>query len=72
MIVKAASMIRWFGRAIAPTGSTSSYWDFWERHPEQLTTQGRIRFILENLDKMLPEHLRDSREHAIAWHEAHR
>lgn len=47
------------------------YWDFLARHREKLSTQGRMSFILNNLDKMPPEELTEIRERANAWHQAH-
>jgi deoxyribodipyrimidine photolyase-related protein len=44
------------------------YWDFLDRHREKLTTQGRMSFILKNLDRMTPEELTKIRTQAIAWH----
>jgi deoxyribodipyrimidine photolyase-related protein len=44
------------------------YWDFLDRHREKLTTQGRMSFILKNLDKMAPEELEEIRELARSWH----
>jgi len=46
------------------------YWDFLDRHREKLTTQGRMSFILKNLDKMAPEDLEEVRELARSWHES--
>ena len=46
------------------------YWDFLDRHREKLTTQGRMSFILKNLDKMSPEDLEGVRELARSWHES--
>ncbi|MBW4693308.1 MAG: cryptochrome/photolyase family protein [Lyngbya sp. HA4199-MV5] len=45
------------------------YWDFLDRHRAKLTTQGRMSFILKNLDKMDSEELETIRQAAIAWHE---
>jgi deoxyribodipyrimidine photolyase-related protein len=44
------------------------YWDFLDRHREKLTTQGRMSFILKNLDKMAPEELAAIRALARSWH----
>jgi deoxyribodipyrimidine photolyase-related protein len=44
------------------------YWDFLDRHREKLTTQGRMSFILKNLDKMAPEELAQIRALARSWH----
>ena len=46
------------------------YWDFLDRHREKLTTQGRMSFILKNLDKMAPEDLDEVRSKARSWHES--
>ena len=46
------------------------YWDFLDRHREKLTTQGRMSFILKNLDKMAPGDLEEVRELARSWHES--
>lgn len=45
------------------------YWDFLARHRDKLTTQGRMSFILKNLDKMAAAELTEIREQAIAWHQ---
>lgn len=44
------------------------YWDFLHRHREQLKSQGRMSFILNNLDKMSPEELNSIRQQAEDWH----
>jgi deoxyribodipyrimidine photolyase-related protein len=44
------------------------YWDFLDRHREKLAKQGRMSFILANLDKMPPEELEAVRAKAKAWH----
>ncbi|MEO1391612.1 MAG: cryptochrome/photolyase family protein [Cyanobacteria bacterium J06634_5] len=44
------------------------YWDFLDRHREELSSQGRMSFILRNLDKMSDEELNDIRRQAEAWH----
>ncbi len=44
------------------------YWDFLDRHREPLQSQGRMSFILKNLDKMSAEELNAIRQQAIAWH----
>ncbi|MEA5582036.1 cryptochrome/photolyase family protein [Nodularia harveyana UHCC-0300] len=44
------------------------YWDFLHRHREQLKSQGRMSFILKNLDKMSPEELDAIRQQAEDWH----
>jgi deoxyribodipyrimidine photolyase-related protein len=43
------------------------YWDFLDRHRSQLTTQGRMSFILKNLDKMTDEERTEIRQQAAAW-----
>ncbi len=45
------------------------YWDFLDRHRTKLTTQGRMSFILKNLDKMADGELEEIRELARSWHE---
>ncbi len=47
------------------------YWDFLDRHRDRLSAQGRMSFILKNLDRMPPEELQAIRAQAIAWHQAH-
>lgn len=46
------------------------YWDFLDRHRDKLQSQGRMSFILKNLDKMQPEELDAIRNHARTWHES--
>jgi deoxyribodipyrimidine photolyase-related protein len=43
------------------------YWDFLDRHREKLTTQGRMSFILKNLDRMTDQELTDIRTQAKTW-----
>jgi deoxyribodipyrimidine photolyase-related protein len=43
------------------------YWDFLDRHREKLTTQGRMSFILKNLDRMTEQELTDIRTQANTW-----
>ena len=40
------------------------YWDFLDRHRDKLQSQGRMSFILKNLDKMKPEDLAEIRDRA--------
>lgn len=40
------------------------YWDFLDRHRDKLQSQGRMSFILKNLDKMKPEELDEIRDRA--------
>ncbi len=40
------------------------YWDFLDRHRDKLQSQGRMSFILKNLDKMKPEELAEIRDRA--------
>jgi len=40
------------------------YWDFLDRHRDKLKSQGRMSFILKNLDKMEPEELDEIRDRA--------
>ncbi|MEL7224458.1 MAG: cryptochrome/photolyase family protein [Cyanobacteria bacterium J06576_12] len=44
------------------------YWDFLDRHREKLSSQGRMNFILKNLDKMSDEELGEIRQRAKDWH----
>ena len=44
------------------------YWDFLDRHRDKLQSQGRMSFILKNLDKMQPEDLEEIRDRAQQWH----
>jgi deoxyribodipyrimidine photolyase-related protein len=46
------------------------YWDFLDRHCAQLQSQGRMSFILANLDKMPAADLTAIRQQARAWHES--
>jgi deoxyribodipyrimidine photolyase-related protein len=43
------------------------YWDFLARHREKLQSQGRMSFILKNLDKMTPEELQEIRDRASTF-----
>ncbi|MEO0457779.1 MAG: cryptochrome/photolyase family protein [Cyanobacteria bacterium P01_A01_bin.114] len=43
------------------------YWDFLNRHREKLQSQGRMNFILKNLDEMSSEERTDIQESADAW-----
>jgi deoxyribodipyrimidine photolyase-related protein len=43
------------------------YWDFLDRHRPKLTQQGRISFILKNLDKMSDSELHTIRTQAQTW-----
>ena len=45
------------------------YWDFLDRHRDKLKSQGRMSFILKNLDKMSPEELTQIHQQATDWHE---
>jgi deoxyribodipyrimidine photolyase-related protein len=47
------------------------YWDFLDRHRDKLQFQGRMSFILKNLDKMPPEELSEIRQLAKDWHHQH-
>jgi deoxyribodipyrimidine photolyase-related protein len=58
----------------ARTGETACpfnffYWDFLDRHREKLTRQGRVSFILKNLDRMEPGELDAIRQQARQWHQ---
>ncbi|MGB7413333.1 MAG: cryptochrome/photolyase family protein [Thermosynechococcaceae cyanobacterium] len=44
------------------------YWDFLDRHRDKLKSQGRMSFILANLDKMPAEELEAIRQQAQDWH----
>jgi deoxyribodipyrimidine photolyase-related protein len=46
------------------------YWDFLDRHHEKLKKQGRMSFILANLNKMDPAELQSIRDAATDWHKA--
>ncbi len=45
------------------------YWDFLDRHREKLSSQGRMSFILKNLDKMSDSELGEIRQKARDWHQ---
>jgi len=45
------------------------YWDFLDRHRDKLQFQGRMSFILKNLDKMPPAELEGIRQQATNWHQ---
>jgi deoxyribodipyrimidine photolyase-related protein len=45
------------------------YWDFLHRHRDQLKTQGRMNFILKNLDKMSTDELATIQQQAADWHQ---
>jgi deoxyribodipyrimidine photolyase-related protein len=45
------------------------YWDFLDRHRDKLKTQGRMSFILKNLDRMSAEELDTIRNRAKDWHQ---
>lgn len=47
------------------------YWDFLDRHRESLQSQGRMSFILKNLDKMEPEERESIHTQAQEWHQHH-
>ncbi|MGD1866729.1 MAG: cryptochrome/photolyase family protein [Phormidesmis sp.] len=44
------------------------YWDFLDRHREKLSSQGRMNFILKNLDRMSEEELNEIHQKAEDWH----
>ncbi|MBW4646081.1 MAG: cryptochrome/photolyase family protein [Goleter apudmare HA4340-LM2] len=44
------------------------YWNFLDQHRDKLQTQGRMSFILKNLDKMSNEELNSLRQQAQDWH----
>jgi deoxyribodipyrimidine photolyase-related protein len=45
------------------------YWDFLDRHRSKLQTQGRMSFILKNLDTMPAHELETIRQQAQEWHQ---
>ncbi|MEO0537572.1 MAG: cryptochrome/photolyase family protein [Cyanobacteria bacterium P01_A01_bin.123] len=45
------------------------YWDFMDRHRDKLQTQGRMSFLLKNLDKMDATDLNRIRQQATEWHQ---
>ncbi|MEM8611291.1 MAG: cryptochrome/photolyase family protein [Cyanobacteria bacterium P01_H01_bin.105] len=45
------------------------YWDFLARHRNVLQNQGRMNFILKNLDKMSTEDYQEIRDNAHQWHQ---
>jgi deoxyribodipyrimidine photolyase-related protein len=47
------------------------YWDFLHRHRAKLQSQGRMSFILKNLDKMSESELDTIQQQARDWHQAH-
>jgi deoxyribodipyrimidine photolyase-related protein len=47
------------------------YWDFIDRHYDPLKSQGRMGFILSNLDKMSKEERKQIRQQAEDWHSQH-
>ncbi len=46
------------------------YWDFLDRHREKLSSQGRMNFILKNLDRMSDDELNEIRQRAKDWHKS--
>ncbi|MDJ0737621.1 MAG: cryptochrome/photolyase family protein [Nostocaceae cyanobacterium] len=47
------------------------YWDFLHRHREKLQTQGRMTFILKNLDRMSQKELDSIHQQVQAWYLQH-
>ncbi|NEP16150.1 MAG: cryptochrome/photolyase family protein [Leptolyngbya sp. SIO4C1] len=47
------------------------YWDFLDRHREKLSSQGRMNFILKNLDRMSEAERADIRTQANRWRQTH-
>ncbi|MGB7086534.1 MAG: cryptochrome/photolyase family protein [Phormidesmis sp.] len=47
------------------------YWDFLARHREKLSRQGRMNFILNNLDRMSDEERKEIAQKAKDWRESH-
>jgi deoxyribodipyrimidine photolyase-related protein len=43
-------------------------WDFLVRHRDKLQSQGRMSFILKNLDKIPFKELQEIRQKAATWH----
>jgi deoxyribodipyrimidine photolyase-related protein len=48
------------------------YWDFLDRHRSKLQSQGRMNFILKNLDRMPAEELAEIRQRSNQWREQFR
>ena len=46
------------------------YWDFLDRHREKLSAQGRMNFILKNLDRMSEDELNEIRAKAKNWRQS--
>ncbi|WNZ24252.1 cryptochrome/photolyase family protein [Leptolyngbya sp. NK1-12] len=65
--------------AYSPTARTGAracpfnffYWDFLDRHRDKLQSQGRMSFILKNLDQMRSEELEEIRLRAREWGDEH-
>lgn len=47
------------------------YWDFLHRHRDKLQSQGRMSFILRNLDRMSAEELGEIQKLAAEWHRSY-
>ena len=47
------------------------YWDFIDRHYDKLKSQGRMGFILSNLNKMSAEQRQEIRQQADQWRAKH-
>ncbi|MBE9076772.1 cryptochrome/photolyase family protein [Romeria aff. gracilis LEGE 07310] len=45
------------------------YWDFLARHRDKLGSQGRMNFILANLDRLSEEELNEIHQRAVDWHQ---
>lgn len=45
------------------------YWDFLARHRDKLTSQGRMSFILKNLDRMSEPEIATIHQQAKNWHD---
>jgi deoxyribodipyrimidine photolyase-related protein len=43
------------------------YWDFLDRHRDQLKSQGRMSFVLGHLERISPEELKKIRQEAASW-----
>ncbi|MFB8787768.1 MAG: hypothetical protein U7123_02695 [Potamolinea sp.] len=44
------------------------YWDFIDRHCDQIKSQGRINFMLANLERISPEELKRISQKSADWH----
>jgi deoxyribodipyrimidine photolyase-related protein len=44
------------------------YWDFLDRHRDQLKSQGRMNLILPHLERISPEELKKIRQETLVWY----